>query len=198
MDCSTSGLPVYHQLLEFTQTHVRWVDDAIQPSHPLSSPFSPSPSSLFPYTTLFRSLDGDELGWTPGVGDRQGGLVCCSSWGCKELDTTERLNWTEQSPSGVILEPPKIKSDTVSTVSPSISHEVMGPDAMVLVFSMLSFKPTFSLSSFTFIKRLFIVFAFCHKGGVICIFEVIDISPSNLNSSLYYIQPSIMHDVLCI
>ena len=50
---------------------------------------------------------------------------------------------------------PKIKSATVSTVSPSISHEVMGPDAMILVLSMLSFKPTFSLSSFTFIKRLF-------------------------------------------
>ena len=33
--------------------------------------------------------------WTPGVGDGQGGLVCCSSWGCKESDTTERLNWTE-------------------------------------------------------------------------------------------------------
>ena len=39
-----------------------------------------------------------------------------------------------QSPSAVILEPRKIKSDTVSTVSPSICHEVMGPDAMILVF----------------------------------------------------------------
>ena len=53
------------------------------------------------------------------------------------------------------MEPPKIKSDTVSIVSPSTSHEVMGPDAMILVFWMLSFKPTFSLSSFTYIKRLF-------------------------------------------
>ena len=60
-----------------------------------------------------------------------------------------------QSPSAVIWEPKKIKSATVSTVSPSICHEVMGPDAMILVFWMLSFKPTFSLSSFTFIKRLF-------------------------------------------
>ena len=50
---------------------------------------------------------------------------------------------------------PKIKSATVSTVSPSIHHEVMGLDTMILVFWMLSFKPTFSLSSFTFIKRLF-------------------------------------------
>ena len=41
------------------------------------------------------------------------------------------------------------------SVSPSICHEVMGPDAMILVFWMLSFKPTFSLSSFTYVKRLF-------------------------------------------
>ena len=59
-----------------------------------------------------------------------------------------------QSPSAVILESPKIKSITVSIVSPSICHEVMGPDAMILVFWMLSFKSSFSLSSFTFIKRL--------------------------------------------
>jgi len=64
------------------------------------------------------------------------------------------ISWL-QSPSAVILEPQKIKSDTVSTVSPSIFHEVMGPDAMILIFWMLSFKPTFSLSTFTFIKRLF-------------------------------------------
>ena len=42
MDCSTSGLPVHHQLPEFTQTHVHRVGDAIQPSHPLSSPFPPA------------------------------------------------------------------------------------------------------------------------------------------------------------
>ena len=40
-------------------------------------------------------LDGHESEWTPGVGDGQGGLVYCDSWGCKESDTTERLNWTE-------------------------------------------------------------------------------------------------------
>ena len=60
-----------------------------------------------------------------------------------------------QSPSAVILEPQKIKLATVSTVSPSICHEVMGLDAMILVYWMLSFKPTFSLSSFTFIKGFF-------------------------------------------
>ena len=57
------------------------------------------------------------------------------------------ISWL-QSPSVVILKPLKIKSVTVSTVFPSICHEVMGPDAVILVFWVLSFKPTFSLSSF--------------------------------------------------
>ena len=63
------------------------------------------------------------------------------------------ISWL-QSPSAMILELPKIKSVTISIVPPSIWHERMGPDAMILVFWMLSFKPTFSLSSFIFIKRL--------------------------------------------
>ena len=42
-------------------------------------------------------LDGCEFEWTPGVGDGQGGLVCCDSWGHKESDTTERLNWTDSN-----------------------------------------------------------------------------------------------------
>jgi len=66
------------------------------------------------------------------------------------------ISWL-QSPCAVILEPKKIKFVTVSIVSPSIYHEVMGPDAMIFVFWMLSFKPTFSLSSFTFIKRLLVL-----------------------------------------
>ena len=47
-------------------------------------------------------LDGRESEWTPGVDDGQGGLVCCDSWGCKESDTTERLNWTELNWSKVL------------------------------------------------------------------------------------------------
>ena len=64
------------------------------------------------------------------------------------------ISW-QQLPSAVILEPKNIKSVTVSVVSPSICDEVMGPGAMILVFWMLSFKPAFSLSSSTFIRRLF-------------------------------------------
>ena len=60
-----------------------------------------------------------------------------------------------QSPSAVILETKKMKSLTVYIVSPSICYEVIGPDAMIFVFWILSFKPAFSLSSLTFIKRLF-------------------------------------------
>ena len=56
------------------------------------------------------------------------------------------ISWL-QSPSAVILEPQKIKSVTVSIVSPSVSHEVMGPDAMILVFWMLSFKPSYIITS---------------------------------------------------
>ena len=172
----------------------------------------------------------------------------------------------------------KIKVWPVSTVSPSISYEVMGPDAMIFVLWMLSLKPTFSLSSSCHRRRqwhptlvllpgkshgwrslvgyspwaeqLHFHFSrsrigegngnpiqcsclenprdgeawwaaiygvaqshtrlkwlssssssnstFCHKGGVICISEVIDISPGNLDSCLCFIQPSISHVVLCI
>ena len=51
MDCSTPGLPLHHQLPEFTQTHVHWVSDAIQPSHPLSPLLLPP--SIFPSITVF-------------------------------------------------------------------------------------------------------------------------------------------------
>ena len=64
------------------------------------------------------------------------------------------ISWL-QSLLAVILKPKKMKIFIVSIVSPSIYHEVTGQDAMVLVFWILSFKPAFSLSSFTFIKRLF-------------------------------------------
>ena len=86
----------------------------------------------------------------------------------------------------------KTKSLTISTVSPSICHEVLGPDAMIFVFWMLSFKPTFSLSTFTFIKRLFSSSSLSAIRCVICISEVIGISPSNLDSSLCFISPAFL------
>ena len=53
MDCRTPGFPVYHLLPEFTQTHIHWVGDAIQPSHPLSSPSSPA-LNLSQHQGLFK------------------------------------------------------------------------------------------------------------------------------------------------
>ena len=66
MDCSTPGLPVHHQLPEFTLTHVHWVSDAIQPSHPLSTSFSSClqsfpPSGSFPIIRFFTS-GGQSIG----------------------------------------------------------------------------------------------------------------------------------------
>ena len=58
MDCSTPGLPVHHQLPEVTQTHVLWVGDAIQPSHPLSSP-----SSIFPRFRVFSNESVLPIRW---------------------------------------------------------------------------------------------------------------------------------------
>ena len=64
------------------------------------------------------------------------------------------ISWL-QSPSAVILKPKKIKSLMISIVTPSICHELMGRDALILVFWMLNFKPAFSLSSFTLTKKIF-------------------------------------------
>ena len=78
MNCSMPGLPVHHQLLEFTQTHVHRVGDAIHPSHPLSSPFPPAPNpsqqqSLFQWVNSLHEvakvlefqLQHQSFWWTP-------------------------------------------------------------------------------------------------------------------------------------
>ena len=62
MDCSTQGLPVHNQLPEVTQTHVHWVDDAIQPSHPLSSPSLPT--SIFPNIRVFSNESVLSIRWS--------------------------------------------------------------------------------------------------------------------------------------
>ena len=208
MNRSTPGLPVHHQLPEFTQTHIHRVSDAIQPSHPLSSPsplapippsirvfsnestlhmtwpkywsfsFSISPSNEHPGLISFR-MDWLDLFAVQGslkslyhhqssktstlwpssfltvqlshpymttgktitltrqtvVGNVMSLLFnMLSRMSIAFLPRNKHLliSWL-QSPSAVIWEPPKIKSLTVSIVSPSICHEVMGPDAMILV-----------------------------------------------------------------
>ena len=94
------------------------------------------------------------------------------------------ISWLK-SPSTVIFEPKKIKSVTASTFSPSICHEVIGLDTMMLVsfiFS-LSFKPAFLISSLTFIKRLFSSPSLSAIRVVLSAYQV-GISTGNLDSSL--------------
>ena len=183
MGCSTPGLPVHHKLLEPALTHVHWVGDAIPPSHPLlplpsifpsirvfsnesalhircpkywSFSFSISPSNDYSGLISFR-MDWLDLLAVQGTlkslnqhHSSKASMICCLAFFMVQLSHP----WL-QSPYAVILESKKIKSVTFSIVSPSLYHEVMGPDAMVFVYWMLSFKPAFSLSSLTFIKRLF-------------------------------------------
>ena len=107
------------------------------------------------------------------------------------------ISWL-QLPSVVILEPKKRKSVTASIFSPSICHEVMGLDVMILVFLILSVKPAFSLSSFTLIKRLF-------RSSLLSPIRVV--SPAYLRLLIFFLailipasnsQPSISQDVFCI
>ena len=85
------------------------------------------------------------------------------------------ISWL-QSPSAVILGPKKVKSFAVSIVSPSMCHEVMGSDANIFIFWVLTFNPAFSLSFFTYIKRLFSSSSLsANNSGVIYVFKFIDI-----------------------
>ena len=229
MDCNIPGFSVHHKLLGFAQTHVHWVSDAIQPSHPLSSPsppafnlsirvfssesalpirwpkywsfsFSISPSNVHPGLISF-SMDWLDLLEVQGTlksllqhHSSKASVLYCSAFCIVQLShpylTSGKIialtRWTFvgkvmsllfnmlsklvitfllkskflliswlQSPSAVIWKSKKIKSVTVSIVFTSIYYEVMGLDAIILDFWMLSFKPAFPLSSFTLIKRLF-------------------------------------------
>ena len=118
-----------------------------------------------------HQLDGHGFGWTPGVGDGTGRPAAVHGVGKSRtrLSDWNEMNWTE----------------------------LMGPDAMILVFWMLSFKPTFSLSSFTFIKRLF--------SSSLCAIRVVSSAYLRLLIFLLAIlipacasSSPAFHDVLCI
>ena len=133
MNCSTPGFPILHYLPEFAQIQVHWVDDAVQPSLWSNShihTWLPEKPQLWLFgkvmSLLFSTLSRLVIAFLP----RSNHLLI--SW-LKSLST-------------VFWEPNKIKSVTVSIFPPSICYEVMGSEAMILVFLTLSFKPAFSLS----------------------------------------------------
>ena len=219
MNCSTPGFPVLHHLPEFAHTHVHWVRDASQSSHPLSSPS--------PALYLSQHVQGLESSPTPQFKNINSSVLSLlygptltsthDSWKNHSFDymnfvgkvmsllfnMLSRLVITFLQGARVFLNfmtAVTICSDFGAQenkvfhcfiVSPPIFHEVMGPDAMSFVFWMLSFKPAFSLSSFTFIKRLINSSSLSATRVVSLWSEVIDISPCSLNSSLCFIHPSI-------
>ena len=106
------------------------------------------------------------------------------------------ISWL-QSPSAVILETKKIKSLNFHCF-PIYLPWSDGTRSMILVFWMLSFKPTFHSPLSVSSSGSLVLLHVCHKGGVICISEAIDISPRKFDSSLCFIQPGILHKVLCM
>ena len=80
-------------------------------------------------------------------------------------------------------------------LEPIIQSEVSQKD---LSYLSVEFKPTFSLFFQFHQEAFYLLFAFCHMGHIMCISEVIDISPGYLDSNLCFLQPSVSHDVLCI
>ena len=71
----------------------------------------------------YHWLNEHEFGSTPGVGDGQGGLACCSSWGCKESDMTEQLNWTDKSLTDSVGQ--VLRSGLVGQLWLRTSHEIV-------------------------------------------------------------------------
>ena len=120
MDCSTLGLPVHHQLLEPTQTHVHWVGDTIQPSHPLSSP-SPPAFNLSTNQGLFQwvssphqvakvlefQLHHQSFQWGPGTDLLEDGLVGspCSPRNSQESSPTPQFKSINSSALSFLYNP---------------------------------------------------------------------------------------------
>ena len=161
------GFSDLHCLLEFAHIHIYSVGNAIQPSHSLL-PYSLFAFNLSQHQGLFQrvnsshqmanvfelQLQHQSFQWLFGIDFLHDWLVwsLCTKTGFQESSPAQfkRIN-----SSALTLEPKEIKSITTSNFSPSICYEVMGLNAMILVFWMLSFKPAFSLSSFTLMKMLF-------------------------------------------
>ena len=152
MNYSTSGLPVFYYLLEFAQTHVS-VSGAIRPSHPLSPP-SPPALNLSQHQTIGKTIALTIRTFVHKVISLLFNMLSRFVIAFLSRSRFLLISWL-QSPFTMILEPKKIKSATVYIFSWSICHKVMVRDTTILVFWMLNFKPAFSLSSFTLIKRLF-------------------------------------------
>ena len=152
MNCSTPGLPVYHQLPESTQTHVHWVSDAIQPSHPLSSPSPPAlnlaqPQGLFKWVNSLHQvtkvlefqLQRQSFQWTPRTDLLQDGLVGspCSPKDSKESSPTPQFKIINSSALSFLYSPTLTSiHDTGKTIA--LTRRTFVGKVMSLLFNMLS------------------------------------------------------------
>ena len=93
-------------------------------------------------------LDGHEFEWTPWVGDGQGGLACCDSWGCKELDTTERLNWTELNWTDVHCSIIYNRQDMEANGVP-INRWMVKEEACIYVYTYIKYHSAIKMTAFT-------------------------------------------------
>ena len=144
---STPGLPVHHHLPEYPNPcpSSRWCHPAISPTViPFSCPQSFPASGSFPMSSYMTTGKTISLTRQTFVSKVMSAFKYAIQVGHNFPSRSKHLliSWL-QSPSTVILEHKKIKSHTVFTVLPSISHEVMGPDAIILVFSTLNFLRQF-------------------------------------------------------
>ena len=104
MDCNTPGFPVHHQLPEFTQTHAHWIGDAIQPSHPLSSP-SPLAFNLSQHQGLFEWVSSHQMAKAPYKYklplslERHLWLLFTCSWGLLTVQPEAETWWSHFSPN---------------------------------------------------------------------------------------------------
>ena len=126
-------------------------------------------------------LDGCEFGWIPGVGDGQGGLVCCHSWGCRESDRTERLNWTELMPLSLKHILPHLRS-WLQTYVLNCLHDISWMSKKCCKFVMLKTnfhpcapKPASLLSSCSTLK---IYSKFDHLSSLLFLLYKIQIPPT--------------------
>ena len=152
MDCSTSGFPVYHQLLESTQTHVHWVDDAIQQLQPLSSP-SPPTFSLSQHQGLFKwvssshqvakvlefQLHHQSFQWTSRTDLSQNGLVgsLCSPRDFQESSPTPQFQSINSSVLSFLYSPTLISVHDYWKNHSLDKMDLVGK-VMALLFNMLS------------------------------------------------------------
>ena len=151
MNCSTPGLPVYHQLLEFTQTHVHWVGDAIQPSHPLSTSFPPAPNPS-QHQGLFQ--------WVSSSHQVAKSIAVSASASVFPMNNQDwfPLGWT-----GWV----SLQSKGLSRVFPSTTAWILRCSAFFIVqlsHPYMTIEKTIALTRWTFVGKVMSLFLICCLG----------------------------------